>query len=79
MNRVTQLRIIDEWLEQFAPPDRELIFERFWRGRAVTSAGAGLGLAIVKEIVNAHRGSITVDANANGGAKFTLSFPPATP
>ena len=57
--------------------DRELIFERFWRGKAVASGGAGLGLSIVKEIINAHQGSISVEANPNGGTIFTLQFPDA--
>jgi signal transduction histidine kinase len=54
--------------------NRELIFERFWRGNAVATGGAGLGLAIVKEVMNAHQGSIVVEANPNGGAIFTLRF-----
>jgi two-component system, OmpR family, sensor histidine kinase TctE len=32
-----------------SPADRELIFERFWRGKGVASGGAGLGLSIVKD------------------------------
>ena len=60
-----------------SPADRELIFERFWRGKGVASGGAGLGLSIVKEIMNAHRGIISVKANPNGGAIFTLQFPKA--
>lgn len=54
--------------------NRELIFERFWRGKVIAPGGAGLGLAIVKEVMNAHKGSITVEANPNGGAIFTLHF-----
>jgi signal transduction histidine kinase len=57
-----------------APEDREMIFERFWRGKGAASNGAGLGLAIVREIMSAHRGSITVDAAPNGGTSFTLCF-----
>jgi signal transduction histidine kinase len=53
---------------------RELIFERFWRGKGTASNGAGLGLAIVREIMNAHRGSIRVDRAPAGGASFTLCF-----
>jgi signal transduction histidine kinase len=53
---------------------RELIFERFWRGKGTASNGAGLGLAIVREIMNAHRGSIRVDQAPAGGASFTLCF-----
>ena len=57
-----------------APEDREAIFQRFWRGKGAASNGAGLGLAIVREIMNAHRGSVGVEAGPNGGAIFTLSF-----
>jgi signal transduction histidine kinase len=54
-----------------------MIFERFWRGKNAASGGAGLGLAIVREIMNAHNGSISVDAGPNGGANLTLCFPAA--
>jgi two-component system, OmpR family, sensor histidine kinase TctE len=58
------------------PPDRrEVIFERFWRGKGFASVGAGLGLAIVKGIVDAHGGSIQVDTAREGGAVFAISFP----
>jgi signal transduction histidine kinase len=53
---------------------RERIFERFWRGRSVDTAGVGLGLAIVKKIMEAHRGSAAVRDNADQGAIFTLTF-----
>jgi signal transduction histidine kinase len=53
---------------------REVIFERFWRGKGTASNGAGLGLAIVREIMNAHRGGIRVEQGPNGGANFTLCF-----
>jgi signal transduction histidine kinase len=55
--------------------DRQLIFDRFWRGKRGQSQGAGLGLAIVTEIVKMHRGSVTVEDGPNGGAVFTLCFP----
>src|SRR5262249_55346451 len=57
-----------------AAEQRELIFERFWRGKGTASNGAGLGLAIVREIMNAHRGSIRVEQAPAGGASFTLCF-----
>jgi two-component system, OmpR family, sensor histidine kinase TctE len=56
--------------------DRDRIFDRFWRGRGMTTQGAGLGLAIVKEIVKAHQGTVTVDDNLGGGAVFTICFRP---
>jgi two-component system OmpR family sensor kinase len=58
-----------------SPADRERIFDRFWRGRAVSHHGAGLGLAIVAEIMKAHSGTIEVAENPGGGALFTMSFP----
>jgi signal transduction histidine kinase len=56
--------------------DRENIFKRFWRGAGEKKEGAGLGLAIVSEIMRAHRGSVSVADNPEGGAVFTLSLPP---
>jgi signal transduction histidine kinase len=62
-----------------AAQDRKRIFERFWRGKAVSAHGAGLGLAIVAEIMKAHGGSANVTGGPKGGAVFTLAFrsPPA--
>src|SRR5262249_38358203 len=56
-------------------PDRERIFNRFWRGKGPKAQGAGLGLAIVREIMKAHGGSVSVADNSGGGALFTLAFP----
>ena len=53
---------------------RERIFERFWRGRDVETAGVGLGLAIVKQIMEAHRGTVEVRNNSGQGVIFTLTF-----
>jgi two-component system, OmpR family, sensor histidine kinase TctE len=58
------------------PQDRERIFERFWRGKAAPAHGAGLGLAIVAEIMKAHGGRAEVNAGAECGAVFTLTFSP---
>jgi signal transduction histidine kinase len=54
--------------------DRERIFERFWRGRTVRSAGAGLGLAIVAEVARLHGGRIEVADAPGGGAMFSLQL-----
>jgi len=62
-----------------AKEDQDKIFQRFWRGRGVATGGAGLGLAIVKEVMEAHSGRVTIDVGSNGGAIFTLYFPPAEP
>jgi len=54
---------------------REKIFERFWRGEA-SKEGAGLGLAIVRRIMLALNGTVSVAEAHDGGAQFTLQFPP---
>jgi len=60
-----------------APADRQRVFQRFWRGKGASNAGAGLGLAIVKEVADAHHATIDIDDNLVGrGALFTLRFSP---
>lgn len=54
---------------------REKIFERFWRAEA-SKDGAGLGLAIVRRIMTAVDGTVSVSDAPQGGAQFTLRFPP---
>ncbi len=61
-----------------AEADRERIFERFWRDKGAATQGAGLGLAIVSEIMKAHGGNIRVSSGTDGGAIFTLVFPPSS-
>ena len=58
--------------------ERERVFERFYRsdaGRARASGGSGLGLSIVAAIVEAHGGSVSVEASAGGGARFRVRLP----
>ncbi len=58
--------------------DREHLFDRFYRAeqsRTREKGGAGLGLAIAKQIVEAHRGSISVDSRAQGGTVFAVRLP----
>jgi signal transduction histidine kinase len=61
------------------PPDeRELIFERFQRGRDTTGqAGFGLGLAIGRELAERMGGSLVLEDTDRPGASFTLTLPVA--
>ena len=52
--------------------DRERIFEAFFYRR---EGGVGLGLAVVKQIIEAHRGIITVGNSRLGGALFSIRLP----
>ncbi len=60
------------------PPERELVFQPFYRALGTNVDGSGLGLPIVKEIAVQHGASVTVDAahpsQTPPGACFTLRF-----
>jgi two-component system sensor histidine kinase MtrB len=59
--------------------ERELVFDRFARGRASSmrggSEGTGLGLALVAQHVQAHRGSVEILDRPGGGARFRVVLP----
>lgn len=62
--------------------DRDLIFDRFTRGRAGRrrSDGAGLGLAIVRSVALAHGGRVELESESGHGATFTIVLPtPSSP
>ncbi len=60
------------------PEERELIFNRFQRGRATAKqAGFGLGLAIGRELAGRMGGELVLDEEYGPGAKFTLRLPVA--
>lgn len=55
-----------------------MVFERFHRGRQVSSAnygGLGLGLYITRQIVERHGGSIWVESKEGAGTTFYFSLP----
>jgi two-component system heavy metal sensor histidine kinase CusS len=57
-------------------PERERLFEPFFRGAAAQgSGGAGLGLAIVREIARAHGGDVELDPTPPHGARFVVRLP----
>lgn len=58
--------------------DLPLIFDRFYRSdKARNTPGTGLGLSIVAHTVEAHGGTVKASNAAEGGAKFTMTIPPA--
>jgi signal transduction histidine kinase len=58
--------------------DQIHLFERFYRGRETGQSnipGTGLGLAIVKEIIDLHKGVITVDSQPGQGTAVCVHLP----
>ena len=62
--------------------EAERIFERFARlddARSAGEGGAGLGLAIAREIAQRHHGTLVLDTDHRGGARFVLRLPSVPP
>jgi len=60
-----------------APEERELVFERFHRGRAGRSgpSGSGLGLSIARELAREWNGEVKLEDRPGGGTIARLSLP----
>ena len=63
-----------------AAADRQRIFQPFARGRTAadrrdTDRGVGLGLSVAHRIITVHRGTLRVDDEPGGGARFIATLP----
>ena len=57
--------------------DQKKIFEKFYRvksGLVHNTKGTGLGLSLVKQIMDAHKGEVTIDSELGKGSSFKLKF-----
>ncbi|MBI2639668.1 MAG: GAF domain-containing sensor histidine kinase [Candidatus Sungbacteria bacterium] len=61
------------------PRDQQkFIFQKFFRARnaiRVQTEGSGLGLWIANEVMERHKGIVTVESAENKGSSFSLNFP----
>ncbi len=74
---VVEVRVMDTGIG-IAPEERDKVFDPFYQIDQSSTreyGGAGLGLAIVKRLVEAHQGSIHVEANDPHGAVFVVTLP----
>ena len=58
--------------------DQKKIFDKFFRvstGHVHNTKGTGLGLSLVKQIVDAHKGKITLWSALGKGSRFRILFP----
>ncbi|GAB7044693.1 HAMP domain-containing sensor histidine kinase [Catenuloplanes niger JCM 9533] len=71
--------VVDDEGPGVSPAEREVIFDRFVRGRPAhargSTDGTGLGLALVAQHAAAHAGTATVENRPDGGARFRVQLP----
>jgi two-component system sensor histidine kinase KdpD len=77
-NQAVEVEVRDQG-HGFAEGHEELVFDKFFRGKADKVRGSGLGLAICKAIVEAHGGSIRARNRSDGkGAILHFEIPIAS-
>ncbi|MGR3290798.1 MAG: sensor histidine kinase [Paracoccaceae bacterium] len=76
LDSYVEVRILDQGTG-FPDRDMQKLTNRFTRGEnALSTVGSGLGLTIAKEVVEAHRGKLTLTNQEKGsGACVSLFFP----
>lgn len=82
--RVTVETLTDGWRvsvddngDVIAPEVRDRLFEPMQRGHGSEVQGSGIGLATCRRIVDAHGGSIGLDASPTGGTRAWFVLPAA--
>ena len=50
-------------------------FEQFGKKTKTSQANSGLGLSICKEIINLHKGNISVESELGKGSRFVFTLP----
>lgn len=69
-NRFIKIKVKDQGIG-ISTQDQKNLFERFSK----SENSSGIGLFYVKELINCHKGSITVDSTLKKGTRFTIVLP----
>jgi signal transduction histidine kinase len=75
-----RIRVIDHGVG-IAPEDIKRLFRPFFRAdrsRARATGGLGLGLVLVRRIIEAHRGTVTLESHLGKGTVVTVLLPMAS-
>jgi signal transduction histidine kinase len=73
-NTAVSLRIADKG-PGIPADDVPHVFEKFFRGKNVSSGGTGLGLAIVQRVMKGHHGEVKLSSNDGGGTVAEILLP----
>ncbi|MBN2482080.1 MAG: HAMP domain-containing histidine kinase [Bacteroidales bacterium] len=60
------------------PHEQKLIFNEFYRATNVENIekdSSGSGLSLVKQIIEMHKGTVSVESKLNKGSRFTITLP----
>jgi two-component system, OmpR family, sensor histidine kinase KdpD len=71
----TLILVVEDNGQGFPEGETEKIFEKFYRSKDTKPGSTGLGLSIVKGFVGAHNGTVYLQNNSSGGAKFEIIIP----
>jgi signal transduction histidine kinase/DNA-binding response OmpR family regulator/ligand-binding sensor domain-containing protein len=76
-NKNCKISVIDSGI---GIPEKDInrVFNKFYSVENIngfTEQGSGIGLALVKDLVELHKGNITVESKINHGSAFTVSIP----
>ncbi len=72
-SETTEIKIKDTG-SGISPEEQAILFERFRPGKHKNS-GSGLGLYLSRRIIEAHKGTITVESEPGNGSLFTIALP----
>ncbi len=69
--------VFEDWGKGIPPEEVERLFERYYRGTNTGEAhkGSGLGMAIARQVIEAHRGRVTVSSQIGEGTRIEAYLP----